>query len=88
MIKLHEYHKPCSVLALASAAIYLCLRIRPRLHFALDSSPTKFWVSRLWGLPVPPFLFPKKLRLCGTFKDRRPGISPLGFDTAVYQKVP
>ncbi len=48
--------------------------------------PYQIWVSRLRGLPVPPFLFPKKLRLCGTFKDRRHGPKPLGFDSAVCPK--
>ena len=32
-----------------------------------ESAPTIIWVSRSWGLPVPPFPFPGRLRHCGTF---------------------
>ena len=32
-----------------------------------ESAPTLIWVSRSWGLPVPPLSFLKELRHCGTF---------------------
>src|SRR3954464_7641973 len=31
-----------------------------------ESAPTIIWVSRSWGLPVPPFPFLERLRHCGT----------------------
>ena len=37
------------------------------VRFLRESAPTNIWVSRSWGLPVPPFSFLKRLRHCGTF---------------------
>jgi len=37
------------------------------VQFLRESAPTIIWVSRSWGLPVPPFPFLERLRHCGTF---------------------
>jgi hypothetical protein len=37
------------------------------VQFLRENAPTIIWVSRSWGLPVPPFPFPERLRHCGTF---------------------
>ncbi|KLT17212.1 hypothetical protein AA980_15110 [Neobacillus vireti] len=37
------------------------------VEFLRESAPTIIWVSRSWGLPVPPFPFLERLRHCGTF---------------------
>lgn len=71
-----SYLRKCSNLSMLSHPSSASVRIR--------RFPYQIWVSRLRGLPVPPFPFPEKLRLCGTFKGLSHGINPLGFDTAVY----
>jgi len=66
-------HKPCSVPADAGGS-YLSMRSAhpPFRSVPVRRFPYQIWVSRLRGLPVPPVLFPERLRLCGTFKDRSP----------------
>ena len=38
------------------------------VHFPQDGAPTKVWVARSWGLPVPFLPFPERIRHCGTFR--------------------
>jgi len=64
--------------------IYLQNKSVPQsVQFLHESAPTIIWVSRSWGLPVPPEPFPEQLRHCGTFR----GILTISEDLGVIPAV-
>src|SRR5699024_270909 len=70
--------KPCSVPLYSNGGqpctpvviIYLQVFTRPFFgsNSLIKDAPTIVWVAHSWGLPVPPGMFPSRLRHCGTFK--------------------
>lgn len=75
-------HKPCSVLCYEwQPFIYVFPRSNRWLRFAAVKFPYQIWVSRLRGLPVPPFSFPKKLVSVALLKEFAIAKQPQAFSS-------
>jgi hypothetical protein len=61
------------------------------VHFPQDGAPTKVWVARSWGLPVPFLLFPEEfvtVALSGYSKHIHEGLSIISPPSAVQCLLP
>src|SRR5699024_4049008 len=58
--------QPCTSVVIIYLQVFTCSCFGS--NSLIKDAPTIVWVALSWGLPVPPGMFPSRLRHCGTFK--------------------